>query len=149
MNALTRFDTTALNQLNRALIGFDRLFTERAYTTNPTYPPYNVIKKTENDYEIEVAVAGFTLDEIDVEVNQNQLVIRGQNLTGTSVARDEVEYLHRGLAYRDFEKVLTLAEHMQVGEASIKDGVLRVEITRIIPEALKPRKINVIGFDKN
>lgn len=149
MNALTRFDTTALNQLNKALIGFDRLFTERAYTTNPTYPPYNVIKKTENDYEIEVAVAGFTLDEIDVEVNQNQLVIRGKNLTSTSVARDEVEYLHRGLAYRDFEKVLTLAEHMQVGEASIKDGVLRVEITRIIPEALKPRKINVIGFDKN
>jgi molecular chaperone IbpA len=149
MNALTRFDTTALQQLNKALIGFDRLFTERAYTTNPTYPPYNVIKKTENDYEIEVAVAGFTLDEIDVEVNQNQLVIRGQNLTSTSVARDEVEYLHRGLAYRDFEKVLTLAEHMQVGEASIKDGVLRIEITRIIPEALKPRKINVIGIDKN
>ena len=149
MNALTRFDTTALHQLNKALIGFDRLFTERAYNANPTYPPYNVIKKTENDYEIEVAVAGFTLDEIDVEVNQNQLVIRGQNLTSTSVARDEVEYLHRGLAYRDFEKVLTLAEHMQVGEASIKDGVLRIEITRIIPEALKPRKINVIGFDKN
>jgi len=146
MNALTRFDTTALNQLNKALIGFDRLFTERAYTTNPTYPPYNVIKKTENDYEIEVAVAGFTLDEIDVEVNQNQLVIRGHSL---HEADTDVEYLHRGLAYRDFEKVLTLAEHMQVGEASIKDGVLRVEITRIIPEALKPRKINVIGIDKN
>lgn len=146
MNALTRFDTTALNQLNRALIGFDRLFTERAYNTNPTYPPYNVIKKTDNDYEIEVAVAGFTLDEIDVEVNQNQLIIRGQS---KREADADVEYLHRGLAYRDFEKVLTLAEHMQVGDASIKDGVLRVEITRIVPEALKPRKINVIGFDKN
>jgi molecular chaperone IbpA len=146
MNALTRFDTTALNQLNKALIGFDRLFTERAYTTNPTYPPYNVIKKTENDYEIEVAVAGFTLDEIDVEVNQNQLVIRGHSKHEAEV---DVEYLHRGLAYRDFEKVLTLAEHMQVGEASIKNGVLRVEITRIIPEALKPRKINVISIDKN
>ena len=146
MNALTRFDTTALNQLNKALIGFDRLFTEREYTTNPTNPPYNLIKKTENDYEIEVAVAGFTLDEIDVEVNQNQLVIRGHS---KHEADTEVEYLHRGLAYRDFEKVLTLAEHMQVGDASIKDGVLRVEITRIIPEALKPRKINVIGIDKN
>ena len=122
------------------------MFTERAYTTNPTYPPYNVIKKTENDYEIEVAVAGFTLDEIDVEVNQNQLVIRGHS---KHEADTEVEYLHRGLAYRDFEKVLTLAEHMQVGDASIKDGVLRVEITRIIPEALKPRKINVISIDKN
>jgi molecular chaperone IbpA len=146
MNALTRFDTTALHQLNKALIGFDRLFTERAYTTNPTYPPYNVIKKTENDYEIEVAVAGFSIDEIDVEVNQNQLVIRGQRKREEDA---EVEYLHKGLAYRDFEKVLTLAEHMQVGTANIKDGVLRVEITRIVPEALKPRKINVIGLDKN
>lgn len=146
MNALTRFDTTALNQLNRALIGFDRLFTERAYNTNPTYPPYNVIKKTDNDYEIEVAVAGFSLDEIDVEVNQNQLIIKGQRKREDDT---EVEYLHKGLAYRDFEKVLTLAEHMQVGDASIKDGVLRVEVTRIVPEALKPRKINVIGYDKN
>jgi molecular chaperone IbpA len=146
MNALTRFDTTALNQLNRALIGFDRLFTERAYTTNPSYPPYNIIKKSEDNYEIEVAVAGFTLNEIDVEVNQNQLIIKGQSQRETD---SEVEYLHRGLAYRDFEKVLTLAEHMQVGAASIKDGVLRIEITRIVPEALKPRKIAVIGLDKN
>jgi molecular chaperone IbpA len=146
MNALTRFDTTALQQLNKALVGFDRLFTERAYTTNPAYHPYNIIKKSEDNYEIEVAVAGFTLDEIDVEVNQNQLIIRGQSQRDVDT---DVEYLHRGLAYRDFEKVLTLAEHMQVGAASIKDGVLRVEITRIIPEALKPRKINVIGIDKN
>lgn len=146
MNALTRFDTTALQQLNKALIGFDRLFTERAHTANPSYPPYNIIKKSEDCYEIEVAVAGFTLNEIDVEVNQNQLIIKGQSQRDADA---EVEYLHRGLAYRDFEKVLTLAEHMQVGAASIKDGVLRIEITRIVPEALKPRKIAVIGMDKN
>lgn len=146
MNALTRFDTTALQQLNKALIGFDRLFTERAYSTSPSYPPYNIIKKSEDNYEIEVAVAGFSLDEIDVEVNQNQLIIKGQRKREDD---SDVEYLHRGLAYRDFEKVLTLAEHMHVGEASIKDGVLRVAITRIVPEALKPRKINVIGLDKN
>jgi molecular chaperone IbpA len=146
MNALTRFDTTALQQLNKALIGFDRLFTERAYSTSPSYPPYNIIKKSEDNYEIEVAVAGFSLDEIDVEVNQNQLIIKGQRKREED---SDVEYLHRGLAYRDFEKVLTLAEHMQVGDASIKDGVLRVAITRIVPEALKPRKINVIGYDKN
>lgn len=143
MNALNRFDTTALNQLNRALIGFDRLFNERNYT-NQTYPPYNVIKKDEDNYEIEIAVAGFTLDEIDVEVNQNQLIIKGEHKREDS----DVEYLHRGLAYRSFEKALTLAEHMQVGTASIKDGVLRIAITRVIPEALKPRKIEVIGYDK-
>lgn len=146
MNALTRFDTTALNQLNKALVGFDRMFTERAYTTNPTYPPYNIIKKSEDSYEIEVAVAGFMLGEIDVEVNQNQLIIRGERQREEDA---DVEYLHRGLAYRDFEKVLTLAEHMVVGAASITDGVLRIAITRIMPEALKPRKINVIGLDKN
>jgi len=119
---------------------------EHTLQIRPTYPPYNIIKKSEDNYEIEVAVAGFSLDEIDVEVNQNQLIIKGQRKREED---SDVEYLHRGLAYRDFEKVLTLAEHMHVGEASIKDGVLRVAITRIVPEALKPRKINVIGVDKN
>ena len=141
MNALTRFDTTALNQLNRALIGFDRMLANGGFI-NQTYPPYNVIKTGEDNYEIEVAVAGFTLDEIDVEVNQNQLVIRGER------KREEptnVEYLHRGLAYRSFEKSLTLAEHMQVGTATIKDGVLRISINRIVPESMKARKIPVIG----
>ena len=145
MNALTRFDTSALNQLNRALVGFDRLFTERLAQNQP-YPPYNIIKKDDNNYEIEIAVAGFTLNEIDVEVNQNQLSIRGEKKR--EEYDDTVEYLHRGLAYRSFEKHLTLAEHMQVGAATIKDGVLRIGITRILPEELKPRKIEVIGYDK-
>jgi molecular chaperone IbpA len=143
MNALTRFDTTALNQLNRALVGFDRLFTERL-SQQQTYPPYNIIKKNENDYEIEIAVAGFTLDEIEVEVNQNLLIIRGERKREEDT---EVEYLHRGLAYRNFEKSLTLAEHMEVGTASIKEGVLRIAITRVVPEALKPRKVQIIGYD--
>jgi len=143
MNALTRFDTTALNQLNRALVGFDRLFTERIAQNQP-YPPYNIIKKDENNYEIEIAVAGFDLSEIDVEVNQNQLIIRGER----NREETEVEYLHRGLAYRSFEKSLTLAEHMEVGTASIKEGILRIAITRVVPEALKPRKVEVIGYDK-
>lgn len=147
MNALTRFDTTALSQLNRALIGFDRLFNERGYINqlNQTYPPYNVIKKDEDNYVIEVAVAGFTLGDIDVEVDKNQLIIRGER---KSEEADDVEYLHRGLAYRSFEKSLTLGEYMQIGEASIKDGVLRINITRIVPDALKPRKIQVVGYDK-
>jgi len=145
MNALTRFDTTALNQLNRALVGFDRMFNERI-NSNQSYPPYNIIKKDDNNYEIEIAVAGFTLGEIDVEVNQNMLTISGQRDREEEEA--DVEYLHRGLAYRSFEKTLTLAEHMEVGTASIKDGVLRIAITRIVPEALKPRKVEVISYDK-
>lgn len=142
MNALTRFDTTALQQLNRAIIGFDRLFTDRAYS-NQTYPPYNIIKRGEDNYEIEIAVAGFQLSEVDVEVDNNQLIIRGNKLEDETV--ETAEYLHRGLANRSFERNFTLAEHMQVGNAGIKDGVLRIAITRVVPEALKPRKITVLG----
>jgi len=144
MNALTRFDTTALNQLNRALVGFDRLFTERL-SQQQTYPPYNIVKKSEDLYEIEIAVAGFTLDEIDVEISQNLLTIRGER------QREEdhnVEYLHRGLAYRNFEKSLTLAEHMFVRTAIIKEGVLYISIFRQIPEELKTRKVLITSADK-
>ena len=144
MNALTRFDTTALNQLNRALVGFDRLFTERL-SQQQTYPPYNIVKKSEDLYEVEIAVAGFTLDEIDVEISQNLLTIRGER------KREEdsnVEYLHRGLAYRNFEKSLTLAEHMFVRTAVIKEGVLYISIFRQIPEELKTRKVLITSADK-
>ena len=144
MNALTRFDTTALNQLNRALVGFDRMFAEKLALNQP-YPPYNIIKKGENNYEIEIAVAGFNLEEIEVEVTQNVLVIKGERKREEEA---EVEYIHRGLAYRNFEKSLTLAENMEVGTATINEGILRIAVTRIVPEALKPRKVQVIGLDK-
>jgi len=144
MNALTRFDTAALNQLNRALIGFDRLLATNGIT-NQTYPPYNVIKKDDDNYEIEVAVAGFTLAEIEVEVDKNQLIIRGERKRAEDA---DVEYLHRGLAYRSFERTLTLGEYMKVGTASIRDGVLRIAINRIVPEELKPRKIQILGYDE-
>jgi molecular chaperone IbpA len=144
MNALTRFDTTALNQLNRALIGFDRMFNtaETRFQNGTNYPPYNVIKKSDDSYEIEIAVAGFTLEDIDVEVHQNELTIRGQRSHEDS---ENFEYLHRGLAYREFQKSFTLAEHMQVGDAMIQDGILSIKITRIVPEELKPRKIQILG----
>jgi molecular chaperone IbpA len=142
MNALTRFDTTALNQLSRSLVGFDRIFSdlERVQNVN-NYPPYNVVKLSEDIYEIEVAVAGFGLEDIDIEVNQNVLTIRGSK---SSDDQSEVEYLHRGLAYREFVRTFTLAEHLIVGDASIKNGVLTVSLSRIIPEELKPRKIQII-----
>jgi len=144
MNALTRFDTTALQQLNRALIGFDRILSDRLYSNN-TYPPYNVIKKDEDHYELEFAVAGFSLEEIDVEVDKNQLIVRGEKKQEEGAG---AEYLHRGLAYRSFERTLTLGEYMQVGEAVIKDGVLRIAVSRIVPDELKPRKIQVLGYTK-
>lgn len=143
MNQLARFDTSALNQLNRALIGFDRIFNdfENRYQHSTTnYPPYNVLKHDDNSFEIEVAVAGFDREDITVEVDQDQLKIKGQR-SAEDVNADK--YVHRGLATRDFERVFTLAEHIIVGDAELTNGILRVKLTREIPEALKPRLISI------
>lgn len=141
MNQLMRFDT---NALNRALVGFDRMFEDFesrfANQINQSYPPYNVVKFDDNTYEIQLAVSGFDKDEVTVEIDQNQLVIKGKHQT---VDDDNVQYLHRGLAARDFVRMFTLAEHMEVGEGRIKNGVLKIEIKRVIPEALKPRVLTL------
>jgi molecular chaperone IbpA len=137
---IVRFDT---NALNRALLGFDTLFNDFegrfANQIKDNYPPYNILKHTEDSYEIEVAVTGFAPEEVTVEIDQNQLVIKGQRLREV----DEPQYLHRGLATRDFTRSWTLAEHMEVGEGKIKNGVLTIALTRVVPEALKPRQLKI------
>lgn len=141
MNQLVRFDTSALN---RALLGFDNLFSDVeqrfANQINNNYPPYNVIKKDDNSYELEIAVTGFQPEEVSVEIDQNQLVVKGEK---TRVDDQTTQYLHRGLANRDFSRVWTLAEHMEVASGTIKNGVLRIALQRVIPEALKPRKLQI------
>lgn len=141
MNTLTRFDPASLN---RALIGFDRIFNdiERRFanSTQNNYPPFNILQHDENSYEIEIAVAGFNREDIRIEVDQDTLTISGQR------SKEEVEhskYIHEGLAARDFERVFALADHMEVGEAEMTNGILRVKITRVIPEELKPRLITI------
>jgi molecular chaperone IbpA len=139
---LTRFDTNALAQLNRALIGFDRIFTDfetRQQSTTTNYPPYNVLKYDDNNFEIEVAVAGFEREDISIELDQDILRIRGQR----TKEEDTSKYLHRGLAARDFERIFTLADHIEVGDAELTNGILRVKLTRIVPEELKPRLIEI------
>jgi molecular chaperone IbpA len=139
MTQLRTIDTAALAQLSKALVGFDRYFTAPSHQ-NGNYPPHNIVKYSENQYGIEVAVAGFLKEEITVEVDQDQLTIRGTH----SITEDrQVEYLHRGLAARDFEQTFTLAEYMEVRGAEHKDGILKISIERIVPEALKPRQIEV------
>lgn len=141
MTQLRTIDTAALAQLNRALVGFDRILNDRFFegrTSN--YPPYNIIKYNDKEYAIEVAVAGFLKEEISVSVDQDQLTITGKNQVTESEQR---EYLHRGLAARDFEQTWTLAEFMNVVGAEVKDGMLKVKIERIVPEALKPRQIEI------
>ena len=142
MNQLARFDTSALNQLNRALIGFDRIFNDfenRFQHSTTNYPPYNVIKTDENSFEVEVAVAGFDREDITIEVDQNQLVIKGRR----TKEDDADKYVYRGLAARDFDRNFTLAEHIIVGDAELTNGILRVKLTREVPEALKPRLISI------
>jgi molecular chaperone IbpA len=141
MNQLVRFDT---NALNKALLGFDSLFDnfEQRFTNqiNNNYPPYNIVKKDENNYEIEVAVTGFLPEEVTVEIDQNQLIIKGERKREEDA---DAQYLHRGLATRDFTRSWTLAEHMEVGTGTIKNGVLRIALQRVIPEALKPRVLKI------
>lgn len=145
MNQLTRFDTQSLN---RALIGFDQIFNnfERRFANQVqnNYPPHNVLKTGDNDYVLEVAVTGFTKDEITVEVDQDQLTVRAIKARTEDAS---TEYLHRGLATRDFDRSFQLSEHMVVGDAKISDGLLRVFITRVVPEALKPRLITVTSAE--
>jgi len=145
MTQLVRFDTNTLNTLNRALIGFDDVFSnfERRFANQVTnnYPPYNLVKISDNLYQIDIAVTGFRKEEVAVTVESNELTIRGERNRDDDAA---VEYLHRGLALRDFERTFTLAEHMKVRSASISNGILHIELEREIPEELKPRVIDVV-----
>lgn len=140
MTQLRTIDTAALAQLSKALVGFDRYFTA-PHHQNGNYPPHNIVKYSDDTYGIEVAVAGFSKDEVTVEVDQDQLTIRGvKNRPNVDVG---IEYLHRGLAARDFEQTFTLAEYMEVRGAKVADGMLQIDIQRLVPEALKPRRIEI------
>lgn len=141
MNQLVRIDT---NSLNRALLGFDQLFDnfEQRFSNqiNNNYPPYNILKHDDDSYELEIAVTGFTPEDISVEIDQNQLIVKGERKRDEDT---ETQYIHRGLANRDFTRSWTLAEHMEVGEGKIKNGVLTIALTRVVPEALKPRLLKI------
>jgi molecular chaperone IbpA len=139
-NALTRLDA-----LNRALIGFDTMFDsmERRFANQVSnnYPPHNIIKTGENTYEIQVAVTGFKKSEIAVTVENNILVIKGESMT---TEYEPEQYLHRGLATRDFAREFPLAEHIEVTGAEIENGMLIVKLVRNIPESAKPKVIDIV-----
>jgi molecular chaperone IbpA len=137
-----KIDTTALNQLNRALIGFDRIFNdfENRGQGSTNYPPHNVIKYDDDNYEIQIAVAGFNPDEVTVEVVNGHLVVKGEHI---DVQSDSTVYLHRGLATRDFQRVFPLAEYIEVISASTDRGVLTIKLQRHVPESAKPKRIEI------
>jgi molecular chaperone IbpA len=140
MTQLRTINAADLAQLSRALVGFDRYFSA-THHQNGNYPPHNIVKYSDDTYAIEVAVAGFNKEEVTVEVDQDQLTIRG--IKNRPNADAGVEYLHRGLAARDFEQTFTLAEYMEVRGAKVEHGMLQIDIHRLVPEALKPRRIEI------
>ena len=135
----------------RSTVGFDRLFdmleNSAAGQSQENYPPFDLIKTGDNDYRIELAVAGFKADEIDITAQQNVLLVTGRKKSEESDDRAS-EYVYRGIANRSFERRFALADHIQVKGADLKDGLLAIALVREIPEAMKPRKINVGGGEQ-
>jgi molecular chaperone IbpA len=129
-----------LTPLFRTAIGFDRL--ARLADTMPqeaaSYPPYNIEKVGEDSYKLQLAVAGFSADDIELTAKDNALIVAGR-------VAEEVkgEFLHRGIAARAFTRRFVLADHMVVESADIANGLLNISIRRVVPEALKPRKIAI------
>jgi molecular chaperone IbpA len=145
--------TFDLAPLYRATVGFDqiadlmdRVLTQDVATTN--YPPYNIEKLADGSWRISIAVAGFTSDELSAEVRENALVVTARKADETA----ERTFLHRGIANRAFERRFTLADHVRVTGASHADGMLHIDLVREVPEALKPRRIEIArsqGSDAN
>ena len=129
----------------RSTVGFDRLFdmleNSNASQGQENYPPFDLIRLGDNDYRIELAVAGFKPDEIDITAQQNVLLVTGRKKEESG--EKENNYIYRGIATRSFERRFALADHIQVKGADMKDGLLAIELVREIPEAMKPRKISI------
>jgi len=137
-----------IEALNRALVGFDTMFDtmERRFSNSVgnNYPPHNILKTGENQYEIQIAVTGFEKNEIAVTVESNVLTIRGDGEESVRHENPDIVYLHRGLATRDFVREFPLAEHIEVKGAEIKNGMLIVKLFRNIPDSEKPRVIDIV-----
>lgn len=129
--------------LYRASVGFDQIqslldnATREAQTS--TYPPYNIERVDEHNYRISMAVAGFAEDDLEIEVKQNVLTVKGQK----AEPEEETNYLYQGIAARSFERRFQLADHVEVTGARLENGLLHVELQRQVPEEMKPRRIAI------
>ena len=135
-----------LTPLYRSTVGFDRLasvFDSLASVDGdaPTYPPYNIERRGENEYRISMAVAGFGEEDLNIEVKENSVTVRGER----SEKSDETDYLHRGIATRTFERRFQLADHVEVKGANLENGLLHIDLVRELPEAMKPRTVEING----
>ncbi len=134
---------TDLSPLYRTLIGFDRMSSLIDSATRldgaPGYPPFNIERTDEDSFRSELAVAGFSQDDLSVDFKENTLVVTGAK----QPANEQRQFLHRGIAERSFERRFGLADHVRVTEARLENGLLTVDLVRELPEALKPRKVEI------
>lgn len=129
--------------LYRSAIGFDRLanlIESAASNGNAGYPPYNIEQLDDSDYRISMAVAGFTQEELELSFQENLLTVKGNKQSDT-----ERNYLYQGIAERGFERRFQLADYVRVKGADLKNGLLHIDLVREVPEAMKPRKIEING----
>ena len=136
--------TIDLPALHRHAIGFDTLFEQLNRTfanskTDGNYPPHNVVKLDDTHFVIELAVAGFADDEIDVELKENVLTVKGEK----AKVEAEIEYLHKGISARNFNRSFPLGEHIEVRGATVKNGILAIALEQVIPEEDQPKKIAI------
>jgi len=136
------------NSLKPFSVGFDSIFEEfdrvldSTERYNSNYPPYNICKLNDNDYKIEVALAGYSRDDIEIELKDNTLTVR--NKTKEKVVNDESNgVIHKGISTRQFERSFTISEDIKVKNADLKNGLLSIDLERIVPEEKKPRLINI------
>ena len=139
-----------LTPVFRTAVGFDRManlvdsMIAGGIDNQSNWPPYNIEKQGENAYRISMAVAGFGEDDLNITIHDQMLIVQG---TQNADATDNVEYLHRGIAGRNFERRFQLADFIEVQDASLKDGLLHIALERVIPDAMKPRNIAINNTD--
>ena len=128
--------------IHKFAVGFDNMFDEllRTSQANTNYPPYNIVKHGDDSFAIELAVAGFKDGEINIQVERNQLTVKGEQAVDLD---SQVEYLHRGISARSFSRTWTLADHVEVAGASSENGILTISLERKVPEEQKPKSIAI------
>ena len=140
---MTRISALHQHLIRPSFVGFDNLFNEierlvEGTQPAPSFPPHNILKVNDNNYVVELAVAGFSKDEIDIQLDDGSLIIKGEKKD-----KEGLEYVYRGIATRAFTKKIRLMETIEVRGAEFKDGILRIGLENVIPDHKKPRKIQI------
>jgi molecular chaperone IbpA len=132
--------------IHKFAVGFDSIFDDILRNNAqqaPNYPPYNIVKHDDDNFTIELAVAGFNEGDVHITLEKNLLTIKGEQTQTLDDLDKEIEYLHRGISARSFNRTFTLADHVEVAKAHAKNGILRIELERKVPEEQKPKSIAI------